>query len=249
MSTVHAPAGFVRVTTQDGVSHVTWSRPERRNAIGAQVSDELTAALGSVVRRDDVHVVVLSGQEPPFCAGWDVTDFRALEGSDPQPLQDFFEHGRALLAAVSDAPALVVAAVRGAALGFGCALLTRCDVVIAAEDSVFGLPEVGLGMPPATALPELLSVMSPRTALHWATTGDRFDAERARLDGLVTDVVPAPELDRVVSALARRVAAHPDSAVRVTKRLVRQMAGLTLERRVAMGVESAVGRFTRQVQG
>ena len=248
MSTAHAPAAFVRVTTQDGVSTITWSRPERRNAIGAQVSDELTSALGSVAQRDDVHVVVLSGQEPPFCAGWDVTDFRALDGAEPQQLHDFFGHGRALLAAVSDAPALVVAAVRGTALGFGCALLSRCDVVIAADDTVFGLPEVGLGMPPATALPELMSVMSPRAALHWAATGDRFDAQRARLDGLVTDVVPARDLDRVVSELTRRLVAHPDSAVRATKRLVRQMAGSTLDQRVALGVESAVGRFTRQVQ-
>jgi enoyl-CoA hydratase/carnithine racemase len=248
MSAVHVPAAFVRVTTQDGVSGITWSRPERRNAIGAQVSDELTSALGSVAQRDDVHVVVLSAQEPPFCAGWDVTDFRSLGGADPAALRDFFGHGRALLAALSNVPQLVVAAVRGAALGFGCALLSRCDVVIAADDAVFGLPEVGLGMPPATALPELLSVMSPRTVLHWAATGERYDAQRARLDGLVTDVVPAQDLDGVVSAMARRLADHPDSAVRVTKRLVGQMSGLPLDRRVAVGVESAVGRFAQQVQ-
>ncbi|MER5628239.1 enoyl-CoA hydratase/isomerase family protein [Streptosporangium sp. NPDC002544] len=251
MSALTAPESrpesrFVVSVVDGPVATVTWSRPERRNAIGQEVCDELVAALEWLASRPEIGVVVLRAAGRPFCAGWDVTDFERLAGAGPEALASFFRHGRRLLAAISALPQVTVAAPAGLVLGFGCALLTRCDLVIAADDSRFGLPEIRLGMPPATVIPELLSVMTRRAVLEWAVTGERFDARRAMADGLVTSVVPASEHDEETVRVAGLLSGHPDGAIRATKELVGRLAAADEGERVALGVESALRRFAGQ---
>ncbi|GII78545.1 2,3-dehydroadipyl-CoA hydratase [Sphaerisporangium rufum] len=245
MSAVAAPAGRFTAVLLDGrTATVTWSRPERRNAIGAEVCAELVPALTGLAGRRDVDVVVLRAAGRPFCAGWDVTDFAGLAGASPGELAAFFRHGRRLLAAIGALPQVTVAAPAGAALGFGCALLARCDLVVAADDCRFGLPEITLGMPPATVLPELLRVMTRRAALAWAVTGERLPAHRALADGLVTSVVPAAAHEEETAALAAALAGRRPGVVRDTKALAGRLAAAGEEDRTALGMASAIARFT-----
>lgn len=236
------PATRLRV---DGrLAELTWSRPERRNAIGAELCAGLIEALRSLASWDDVDVVLLRAQTPPFCAGWDTTDFAGLRGASRAEVTAFFGPGRGLLAALGELPQVTVAAPAGAALGFGCALLARCDLVVAADDCVFGLPEIGLGMPPATVLPELLGVLPGRAALRWAVTGELVPAGRAMADGLVTSVVPAGEHEDEVARLAERLCGFAPGAVRATKDLTRRMlAAPDHHERVRIGVAAAIERF------
>ncbi|MGI5242234.1 enoyl-CoA hydratase/isomerase family protein [Dactylosporangium sp. CA-139066] len=233
----------VRLCADGPVATLRWSRPERRNAIGRRVCDALSAALESLAARDDVRVVVLSSDAPPFCAGWDVNDFTELAGADRDVLREFFRHGRRMLAALAALPQVTLAAPKGLVLGFGCALAARADLVYAADDAVFGIPEIRLGIPPATVLPELLAVMPDRTVTAWALDGARRPASEAKAAGLVTHVVPADRLDDEVRAAAELLAGYPDDVLRRTKALLRRVIQTPPAERTAVAVDAAIERF------
>lgn len=234
---------FVSVQRDGAIARVTWSRPERRNAIGAEVASELTAVLAGLRDDPDLQVVVLGAQAPPFCAGWDVGDIASVRGADEATVRRFFEPGRALLDAITGLPQVVIAAVQGAALGFGCSVLARCDLVFAASDATFGLPEAALGFAPALALPEVMERLSPTTALRWAATADRWPAHEAMCDGLVSAISPPESLEAAVAATATRLCAHPAGVVTQTKQLVTVMAHQSRAGRVRIGLDAAVARL------
>jgi methylglutaconyl-CoA hydratase len=231
---------FVTVTISGPVAKVHWSRPERRNAIGKEVSAELAESMEQLSSRKSIAVAIFCTQEPPFCAGWDFRDFEGLNDSNRE---EFFKYGRQLLKCLSAMPQITIAAPAGAVLGFGCSFLSRCDLVIASEDSEFSLPEIRRGMPPATVLPELLSVMSRRDALKWAVTGDTYAATAAMTGGLVTDVVAKDAHSEYVESIAHRIGRWGPELTRETKGLVRQLAAAPEGERTRLGVEAAIRRM------
>ena len=232
---------FVATRRDGGVATVTWSRPDRRNAIGREVCAELTPALAEL-GASDCSVVVLRAAGAPFCAGWDVGDFEGGPAPTPESAAEFFKPGRALLAALGSLPQVTMAVVEGKALGFGVSLLARCDLVVAGASAEVGLPEIRRGMPPATVLPEILSVMTPRAALAYSITGANVRAHDARADGLVTHVVDDAALETVAAELASRMAGY-GAALRETKRLARRLAQTPEADRVKVGVQSAIDRM------
>ncbi|MGX4695431.1 enoyl-CoA hydratase-related protein [Streptomyces sp. JNUCC 63] len=238
-------AGVLRAEIGHGVAHLRWEAPHTRNAIGRARADELSEELERLAGDDAVAVVTLGLGQRPFCSGWDSRDLAGLAGADEQALAGFFTHGRRLLAALSALPQPTVAAVGGAALGFGAALLSRCDLVLAADDALFGLPEIARGFPPATVAPELLAVMPAREVRAWALSGQAVTAARAAEAGLVHRCCPAEEVDAVAAALAAAMAQYGPEAVRATKRLVGDLAAMPEADRSAFGVRSAVAQFSR----
>lgn len=235
------PGHFVSVRREGAVATVVWSRPERRNAIGREVCAELTPALEALANTD-CAVVAMRSAGAPFCAGWDVGDFEGGAVSTPEAAADFFKPGRALLAALANLPQITLAVVEGKALGFGVSLLARCDLVVAAASAEIGLPEIRRGMPPATVLPEILSVMTPRAALAYSITGRNVGAAEARADGLVTHVVDDAKLESFGVELAAQMAGY-GTALRETKKLVRRLAATPEGDRVKVGVQSAIDRM------
>ncbi|MBV8395138.1 MAG: enoyl-CoA hydratase/isomerase family protein, partial [Actinobacteria bacterium] len=136
------------------VTRITLARPERRNALDAQMIAELTDSFLSV---DDARVVVFSGDGPSFCAGADIGWMRAsVDLSYEENVEDALEL-RALFDAVDGCEAPVVAQVHGHALGGGCGLVAVCDIVVAAGDTVFGFTETKLGIVPAVISPFVLA--------------------------------------------------------------------------------------------
>lgn len=232
---------FVTTRREAGVATVTWSRPDRRNAIGREVCAELTPALEAMAK-SDCAVVILRSAGAPFCAGWDVGDFEGGAVSTPEAASEFFKPGRSLLAALANLPQVTMAVVEGKALGFGVSLLARCDLVVAAASAEIGLPEIRRGMPPATVLPEILSVMTPRAALACSITGRNVPAAEARADGLVTHVVDGGTLESFAAELAAQMAGY-GTALRETKQLVRRLAATPEGDRVKVGVQSAIDRM------
>jgi len=239
------PGRYSSIAFEKGVATITWSRPDRRNAIGKAVCEELTGLLAVASQRNDCAVVVLRAAAAPFCAGWDVGDIEAIRNPTPEAAAEFFRPGRAFLAALGNLSQVTIAVPQGKTLGFGCSLLARCDLVVAADDAEFGLPEIRRGMPPATVLPELLAVVSPRAALAHAVTGCNFSAAEARSDGLVTHVVPAASQESFVLNLATQMAAYGGSLLAETKALVRRLATTPESERVHAGVQAAMERMLR----
>jgi enoyl-CoA hydratase/carnithine racemase len=189
----------------DGVARVTINRPERRNAMSYGVMRGLRDAMARAAADDTVRVVVLTGAgDQAFCAGADLTGIADNAGAAAA------HDGRGLLAdLLRDMWALgkpIIARVRGYALAGGFGLACACDMIVASADSMFGTPEINVGLWPYMITVPLLRSMPPKTALDLMITGRRVPAaEGARL-GFVQRVVPAADLDATVDALAIELA-------------------------------------------
>jgi len=199
------------------------NRPEARNAINPELSLAIEAALDEIEGDRDVWSVVLTGTGPVFCAGADLKVVMTGGGIDIQTKKGGF--GGLVW---RDFPKPVIAAVNGTAVAGGFELVLACDLVVAAEEATFGLPEVKRGLLAAAGGPVRLAHRVPMaTALEIVMTGDPIPAQRALELGLVNRVVPAASVVDEAVALAERIAANSPSAVKVGRRLVRDAAGLS----------------------
>ena len=204
------------VELRDGVATLTLNRPEARNALNQTMIRELGAALAGLERDAAARVVVIRGAGGrAFCAGADLKGmFRT--GS----ILDAREQYAGLAQVLEAIPRMrtpVIAQVHGYALAGGCGLAAVCDVVIAAEDAVFGLPEIKLGLLPLMVLAPILRAASPRRVLEMVLTGREVPAREALEIGLVTRVVPPAQLGQAVDETARGLAASPPAALALGK--------------------------------
>jgi enoyl-CoA hydratase len=190
----------------DGVARVTINRPERRNAMSYGVMHGLREAMDRARVDDAVRVVVLTGAgDKAFCAGADLSGIAENAGAAAA------HEGRGLLADLfRDMWSLgkpLVARVRGYALAGGFGLACACDLIVAADDAVFGTPEINVGLWPFMITVPLLRSMPPKTALDLMMTGRRVSADEGNRIGFVQRVVPVADLDAAVDALAAELAA------------------------------------------
>ena len=194
------------VDVRDGVGTLTLNRPEARNALNQTVIRELGDALANLEGDAETRVVVVRGAgERAFCAGADLKGmFRT--GSILDAREQYAGLAR-ILEAIPRMRMPVIAQVHGYALAGGCGLAAACDLVIAAEDARFGLPEIRLGLLPLMVLAPILRAASPKRVLELVLTGRELPAPEALEIGLVTRVVPRTELDRTVAETARTLAA------------------------------------------
>jgi enoyl-CoA hydratase len=243
------PYSTIRSDRDDRVGIVTLARPERRNAISPMMAGELEDAF---LRADDdrrVHVVVLRGDGPSFCSGYD------LQGSDYGPFGVDPEHGRGTSAAIDDdvwrieqgqrrlltifdLHKPVIASVQGYCVAGGTDLALLCDLVVAAEDALIGFPPVRtMGSPPHHMWTYLLG---PQWAKRMLLTGDLLTGIDAARLGLVLDAVPAADLDAEVMALARRIALVDHHLLAANKRqvnLAMELMGARTMQRLAAEID------------
>jgi enoyl-CoA hydratase/carnithine racemase len=216
---------------------VTWvwlRRPERRNALNAQALEEIVACFASLQTRFETRVVVLGGRGPSFCAGADRKDppgaarLGAESGATPRERRHASQLGRRALEAIEALDAVTIARLHGHAIGGGFALALACDFRVAAEGTVFSIPEVDLGVPLAWgAVPRLVRDVGALRARELVLLCDRIDAADAAAYGLLNRVVPAETLDASIGELAARLAAKPEIAVHMTKTQLRAYAAAT----------------------
>lgn len=204
------------VDVRDGVATVTLNRPEARNALTPTLLRELGAALAHLDGDAASRVVILQGAgDRAFCAGADLKGmFRT------GPILESREQYTALAQVLEAIPGMrtpVIARVHGYALAGGCGLAAACDVVVAADDAVFGLPEIKLGLLPLMVLAPILRTATPRRVLELVLTGREVPAREAQDIGLVTRVVPREDLDRVVGDIARTLAGLSPAVVALGK--------------------------------
>jgi enoyl-CoA hydratase/carnithine racemase len=187
------------------VARITLNRPERRNAMSFEVMYGLREAMARARADAAVRVVVLTGAgDKAFCAGADLTGI--ADNAGPAAAHE----GRGLLADLfRDMWSLgkpIVARVRGYALAGGFGLACACDMIVAADDAVFGTPEINVGLWPYMITVPLLRSMAPKTVLDLMMTGRRVDAREGERLGFVQRVAPVAELDATVDALAHDLA-------------------------------------------
>ena len=219
---------------QDGRLILTINRPERRNALNADVIAALQAALQRARADDSIRAVVLTGAgDEAFCAGADLgADAFAIDYATPTiAYADLLRTARTL-----DVP--LVARVNGACMAGGIGLLAMCDLAIAAPHAAFGLPEAKVGVFPMQVLAVLQAQVPQRCLVHMCLTGDPIDAARAREIGLVNEV--ADDLDGALERLLSRLLANAPAALRRGLYAMKVMRSMSFEEAIAFG-EGQIG--------
>lgn len=217
--------------TKDQVAYLTLNRPESKNALGGSMRQDLLDALARAEADPEVHVLVLTGAGPAFCAGGDVKEFaRAFAQGVERPLLEKIDPVRdRIVLAISEAKKPVIAAVNGAAAGAGMNIALAADIRIASTTAVFSQSFVKRGVHPDFGgtyfLPRLVGLAK---AYELIFTGDSVDAEEALRLGIVGRVVPPEQLMQAAAQLAARIAAGPPIAIRLAKRSLRQNASSSL---------------------
>jgi methylglutaconyl-CoA hydratase len=234
------------VTSLDGgVLTLTLNRPDKRNALNAELLDRLHQMVERADLDADVRVLVVRGAGKDFCAGADLDELLAsVDHSEAENeasalrLGTLFERLRAV-------PKPVIAMVHGRALAGGAGLATACDLIVAAADAQLGYPEIQRGFAPAMVTALLRRIVGEKVALDLVLTGRVLRADEAERVGLISRVVPAVELERATLALAGELARASGSALAFTKRLFYELDGTSLADGISRGARvNAVARNT-----
>lgn len=204
---------------------VTLNRPDVRNAFNAELIADLTAWAIEAAHAPGIRAAVFSGAGKTFCAGADVNWMSETVTYTRDQNLDDARRMRRMFELLDELPFPVIARIHGAALGGGAGLAAVCDIVVAADDAIFGFTEVKLGILPAVISPFALRKIGVSAARELFLTGARFSASRAKEIGLVHAVAPEPELDAAVAAFIKEIGTAAPEAVREAKRLIREVAG------------------------
>lgn len=207
------------------VEHLTLNRPDVRNAFNDEVVAELSAWAASVSAARGVRAVVLSGAGKVFSAGADAAWMARMADATPEANERDALATTAMLGAINALPVVVIGRLHGAALGGGSGLAAVCDIVVAAEGTVFGFTETKLGILPAMISPFVLPKIGVAAARELFLTGARFDATRALSLGLVHAVVPAEALDATVQRYLTETLSASPTAIAAAKALIPQVWG------------------------
>jgi enoyl-CoA hydratase len=171
------------------------------------------------------HALVLTGSGKHFCAGNDLSEFETLS-SQVSRINSF--HAREAFAAIYDCPIPVVGAVHGAALGAGLVIAACCDILVAADDAIFGLPEISVGV--AGGAKHLARMVPQNMVRRMFFTAERIDAATMLAFGGVSEVVPPDTLLSTAASLATTIAGHSPAALRMTKRVLNDIEYMDLLR-------------------
>ena len=214
----------VLIEVEDGILIVTINRPDAKNAMNKAAAEGIAAAMDRLDEDDDLRVAILTGAGGTFCSGMDLKGF--LRGESPSI------EGRGFGGITQQGPSKpLIAAVEGYALAGGMELMISCDLVVANKDAKFGIPEAKRGLAAAAGgLMKLPDLIPPKIAMELALTGDFIDATRAYELGLVNRVVEGSALD-AAKELAAKINENGPLAVRVSKQIVDQSRGWSLEER------------------
>ena len=214
----------VLTEVREGVLIVTINRPEAKNAMSKAAAEGIAVAMDQLDADDSLRVGILTGAGGTFCSGMDLKGF--LRGESPTV------EGRGFGGVVQKPPAKpLIAAVEGYALAGGLELMIACDLVVANKDAKFGIPEVKRGLVAAAGGVMMLPDQIPeRIAMELALTGDFITAQRAYEIGMINRVADGSALIGALE-LASRIAENGPLAVRVSKQIIRESRGWSMDER------------------
>lgn len=224
----------IRVARSEGVETITLHHPERRNAIGPTMTNEVLRALEDACAADDVRSVVLTGEGTAFCSGGDFGEMTAARGLQAEPaLAPKGDYGDLLRVLVrSEKP--VVAKVNGLALGGGLGLVAACTFAVASTEAKLGTPEIDVGLYPMIIMAVLARHVPRRRLLEMSLLGQKFSAEQGVHLGLINRAVPPGELDAAVKAITDAIATKSPAIVRLGLRATADQESLDLDEALPM---------------
>lgn len=224
MSTT-APAPLLR-HDEAGIARLTLNRPQARNALSTALMEAIDAELVAIAADPAIHVVVIDGAGPAFCAGHDLREMRAHPGE--ASAEATFKLCSRMMMRVVNLPKPVIAQVHGVATAAGCQLVASCDLAVASDTARFATPGVNIGLFCSTPMVALSRAVPRKHAMEMLLTGDMIPADRAREIGLVNRVVPEAELEAATAALANQIAGKSPLTLAIGKEAFYRQAELQL---------------------
>ena len=208
------------VSTDGGITTIAFNRPEKRNAMSPQLHGEMFELLTELRYDKETRVIVLTGAGENFCAGQDLKQYSLEMESQPERVRDAVREKvrRWRNEMLRTLPQPVIARITGWCLGGALTVTAGCDIAIASEDALFGLPEVNFGHFPAGDTTAVLTEhLKPKHGLYYALTGKMMSAKDAERIGLITKAVPRAQLDQEVAELAKCLAEKSPLALKAVK--------------------------------
>lgn len=228
----------IKFEVRDKVARITLNRPQVRNAFNSEMISEISALFAEINTRDDIRVVVMTGEGKAYCAGADLTWMGdVLNYSYEENLEDS-RNLAGMFYNINNCPFPTIARVNGAAIGGGCGLVAVCDIVIASDKALFSLSEVKIGLVPACISPYVIRRMGDRYSREYFLTGERIGVEKALAAGLVNEAVSEGELDAAVDRRVKQLLSSGPKALAWCKQLLQNVPSLP---------EKEAGAYTAEV--
>lgn len=230
---------LIQCVTEGPIATIWLGRPEVRNALSDPMKSALIDAIELVDSDPHVRVIVLRGRGRSFCAGADRRGFDAIASATRATVRESLDIGARMIRTILQTRSIVVAAIHGHCIGGGVSIALACDLSIAAQDTVFFVPEVDLGLPylwGSTGL--MLMTLGLKRGNYWSLTCDRFGGTEALDMGLVNSIHAPEHLDAALTALTGKLAAKPEAALLAQKTLTNRLIGHFLAQ---LGEENELG--------
>lgn len=222
---------LILVEARAGVCTLTLNRPERRNAIGAVMANELLYALDDAHVDTDVRCVVLTGAGQAFCAGGDFSQMTGQGDADALPPKGDYKD---LLLALLNTTKPVLARVNGHAMGGGLGLVAASTFAVASSEAKLGTPEINVGLFPYMIMAVLERLVGRRRLTEMFLSGERMSAAQAAELQLVNRAVPPEQLDAAVAEYTRMICDKSPKSIELGLRAMRETEGLTLEQKLPL---------------
>ena len=230
-----------RKVAGEAVAWITVERPEKLNSLNSDMIAKLTAAAASLLDDPEPRAVVLTGAgERAFIGGADVAEMAELT---PRNAAKFIMGLHGASAALRTLPIPVIARIQGFCLGGGMEIAAACDIRIASDDSVFGMPEVSLGLPSVIEAAIFPRLIGEGRANWLLLTGETLDARKAYEWGFLEDVVPPAGLDAAVEKTLAAIVRNGPEAVRAQKELMRRWDALPLDEAILSSIPDFVHAY------
>lgn len=227
-----------------GVATLTLQRPEKHNALSRAVIDALQEATKEIAAKADIRVVVLGATGTSFCAGGDLGWMQEQMAGDIAMKREAAQSLADVLGAINTLPQPVIGRVQGNAFGGGVGLACVCDVVIAADHAKFGLTETKLGLVPATIGPYVLARMGEAVARRVFMSSRIFNAQEAKVLGIVAVTVPASELDAAVEIEVAAYLQCAPGAVAAAKAYARSLGPVIDESTIQHSIDALITQWS-----
>lgn len=232
-----------------GIATLWLNRADKHNAFNAAVIRELNAALATVQADPAIRLLVLRGRGRHFSAGADLAWMQQSAQLDyAANLSDAHELGE-LMHRLYHLPQPTLAVVQGAAFGGALGLIACCDMAIGAEDALFCLSEVRIGLAPAVISPFVVKAIGERATRRYALSAERFDGRRARELGLLAECYPASELDAALEQWLANLLLNSPQALRATKHLLIEVGPAQLDDALRQLTEQTIATLRTSAEG
>ncbi|MGN9842366.1 enoyl-CoA hydratase-related protein [Nonomuraea sp. H19] len=223
----------------EGIATITLDSPHNRNALSVRLLADLEDRLTWALAEPDARVIVLTATGTVFCSGADLKEQRAAGAPVTGALPEIFT-------LLWESPKPVICRLNGTARAGGLGLVACSDFAVAPLTASFAFTEVRLGVVPAMISVPVLRRLDSRAAAEYFLTGEVFDAARAAEIGLLSRAVPEEELDATVAHYAEMLVKGGPEALAITKRLIRDVPGLSFEEGLRQMTELSAERFTSE---